>query len=63
MNRLFRVLSIAVFCLFYWNPAAAERSADWALPVAEKGVPNLHQITANIYRCCRLRKSVEIWRQ
>jgi protein tyrosine/serine phosphatase len=50
MNRLFRVLSIAVFCLCYWNPAAAERSADWALPVAENGVPNLHQITANIYR-------------
>jgi protein tyrosine/serine phosphatase len=50
MNHLFRVLCVALTCVCFCHPAAAERPVQWAQPIAAAGVPNLHQIAPGLYR-------------
>jgi uncharacterized protein (TIGR01244 family) len=48
MLRKLVVLILACACLC--GPALAERPQEWARPLSVQGVPNLHQITPQIYR-------------
>jgi protein tyrosine/serine phosphatase len=50
MTRYIRALCLALVFACCWTSAAAERPKEWAQPMNVQGVPNLHQITPNIYR-------------
>lgn len=49
-----RELTIAIYCLLAGVVLAGEpstnRPASWAQPIKMEGVPNLHQISTNLYR-------------
>ncbi len=48
-----KIWFIAIFCFFIANPLTGEetrvRPSSWAQPVTMDGVPNLHQVSANLY--------------
>ena len=48
---MFRLILLPVLCAFILNAKA--RDTNWATRVEEKGLPNLHRVTDNIYRCAQ----------
>jgi protein tyrosine/serine phosphatase len=50
MSGLFRAIGLVLVLALQATPAAAERPREWAQPLAVPGIPNLHQISPNLYR-------------
>ena len=47
------VLLLAAQCIGAEDIAPAPRPAAWAAVLTEPGLPNLHRLTANLYRCAQ----------
>lgn len=48
-----RWIALVVMVLITAATSAADRDTNWAVKVEQAGLPNLHRITDNLYRCAQ----------
>lgn len=51
--RLFVISMLAIALCSGAIPSAVARDTNWAVKVEQDGLPNLHRITGNLYRCAQ----------